>query len=237
MSVPPYSGPTRLSDRAAARHGQHRSDPPRAAHNPGRDRTALEAIDATEAGDHAHTVERTLQLHGAEIFGWLLATLPSEADAADAFSLFSEDLWKSLARHEGRCSIRTWCFMLARHAAARMIEARRSGRAVPLSEAPLRQLAAQVRDATASYLRTEVKQRVRSLRAELPLDDQTLLVLRVDKDLGWRDIAIVMLGGDVDDAELARHAARLRKRFERVKAQLRELAARDRIATGPAHRT
>jgi hypothetical protein len=33
-----------------------------------------------------------------------------------------------------------------------------------------------------------------------------------------------MFGNDTGDAELARHAARLRKRFERVKAQLRALA-------------
>jgi RNA polymerase sigma-70 factor, ECF subfamily len=177
-------------------------------------------------------VESALREHGGEIFGWLLATLSSEADATDAFSLFSEELWRSLARHEGRCSIRTWCFMLARHCVARVLEARRTSRAVPLSEAPIARLAAQVRDATLSYLRTDVKQRVRSLREQLDPDDQALLVLRVDKDLGWRDIAIVMCG-DCDDDELARHAARLRKRFERVKAQLRELAvARPRRYAG-----
>ncbi len=176
-------------------------------------------------------VERTLRDHGAEIFGWLLATLSSEADAADAFSLFSEDLWRSLARHQGRCSLRTWCYMLARHAVAKTLEARRIGRAVPLGDAPVSHVAAQIRDATLSYLRTDAKQRIRSLREQLEPDDQALLVLRVDKDLGWRDIAIVMLGAGASDAELARHAARLRKRFERVKAALRELASAARLGT------
>jgi RNA polymerase sigma-70 factor, ECF subfamily len=171
-----------------------------------------------------HTVERVLQDHGAEIFGWMLATLSSDTDAADAFSLFSEDLWKSLPRHQGRCSIRTWSYMLARCAVARVLEARAAGRTVALSDAPMSGVAAQVREATLSYLRTDVKQRIRSLREQLDPDDQLLLVLRVDKDLGWRDIAIVMVGDDASETELARHAARLRKRFERVKAQLRELA-------------
>jgi RNA polymerase sigma-70 factor (ECF subfamily) len=175
---------------------------------------------------HEATVEQVLGDHGAEIFGWLLATLPSETEAADAFSLFSEDLWKSLARHAGRCSMRTWCYMLARHAVSRVLEARRTGRAMPLCEAPISGVVAQVRDATLSYLRTDVKQRVRSLREQLDPDDQLLLVLRVDKDLGWRDIAIAMVGIDAGEPELARHAARLRKRFERVKAQLRQLAGR-----------
>jgi RNA polymerase sigma-70 factor, ECF subfamily len=174
--------------------------------------------------DHQHTVERVLQDHGAEIFGWMLATLSSDTDAADAFSLFAEELWKSLARHQGRCSIRTWCYMLARCAVARVLEARAGGRTVALSDAPISDVAAQVREATLSYLRTDAKQRIRSLREQLEPDDQTLLVLRVDKDMGWRDIAIVMFGADAGVAELARHAARLRKRFERVKAQLRELA-------------
>jgi RNA polymerase sigma-70 factor, ECF subfamily len=190
--------------------------------------TGTSTASSTGSGvDHAErdgAVEDALRKHGAEIFGWLLATLSSEAEAADAFSLFSEELWRSLARHQGRCSIRTWCYMLARHCVARVLEARRTCRAVPLSEAPVTQLAAQIRDATLSYLRTDVKQRVRSLREQLDPDDQTLLILRVDKDLGWRDIAIVMYGDDTGDEELARHAARLRKRFERVKAQLRELA-------------
>ena len=174
--------------------------------------------------DPAHTVEEVLQDYGAEIFGWMLATLSSDTDAADAFSLFSEDLWKSLARHQGRCSMRTWCYMLARCAVSRVLEARAGGRTVALSDAPISGVAAQVREATLSYLRTDVKQRVRSLREQLDPDDQMLLVLRVDKDLGWREIAIVMFGDGVAEPELARHAARLRKRFERVKAQLRELA-------------
>jgi RNA polymerase sigma-70 factor, ECF subfamily len=175
--------------------------------------------------DSRHLVDQVLRDHGAEIFGWLMATLSSEVDAADAFSLFSEDLWRSLARHQGRCSIRTWCYMLARAAVARTLEARRTGRAVPLSDAPLQHIAAEVREPTLSFLRTDVKCRVRSLREQLAPDDQTLLVLRVDRDLGWRDIAIVMFGDQADDAELARQAARLRKRFERVKAQLRALSA------------
>lgn len=184
----------------------------------------FEATPRPRTTDQPHTVERVLQEHGAEIFGWMLATLASDTEAADAFSLFSEDLWKSLARHEGRCSIRTWCYMIARCAVARILEARATGRSVPLSDAPVSHVAAQVREATLSYLRTDVKQRIRALREQLDPDDQLLLVLRVDKDLGWRDIAIVMFGHDTDDAELARHAARLRKRFERVKAQLRALA-------------
>jgi RNA polymerase sigma-70 factor (ECF subfamily) len=88
----------------------------------------IEVTSTSPVRDRQHTVECVLHDHGAEIFGWMLATLSSDAEAADAFSLFSEDLWKSLARHEGRCSIRTWCYMLARCAVGRVIEARATGR-------------------------------------------------------------------------------------------------------------
>lgn len=174
--------------------------------------------------DRERVVEEALRDHGSEVFGWLLASLATETEAADAFSLFSEDLWKSLARHQGRCSMRTWCFMLARHAVARTIDARSAGHLVPLSEAPLSRLPAKLREETLRYMRTEVKQRVRALRDQLEPDDQALLILRVDKDLGWRDCALVMFGPEVTDAELVRHAAMLRKRFERIKSRLRELA-------------
>jgi RNA polymerase sigma-70 factor (ECF subfamily) len=96
---------------------------------------------------------------------------------------------------------------------------------VPLPASPAAALTAQVRETTLVHLRTDVKDRVRALRARLAPDDQTLLVLRVDKDLGWRDIALVELGDDAPTAVLDRVAATLRKRFERVKQRLRELVA------------
>lgn len=178
----------------------------------------------------AAVVERVLRHHGSEIFGWMLASLPGEPEAADAFSLFSEDLWKSLSRYDGRCSMRTWCYMLARHAVSRVARAGRiaapaGGAAVPLSQVEISRIAAERRESTVEHLRTEVKDRVRALREQLDPDDQALLVLRVDKDLPWRDISLVFLGPDASDAELTKHSALMRKRFERLKSKLRALVA------------
>jgi RNA polymerase sigma-70 factor (ECF subfamily) len=183
-----------------------------------------------------YTVECVLREHGPEILGWMLATLATETEAADAYALFGEDLWRSLGRHAGRCSMRTWCYMLARHAVARVIEqrGRGCGHEEPLSDASAFRIAAPDRTSTAGYLRIDAKRSVRALREQLEPEDQVLLVLRVDKDLGWRDIALVMLGPDADEAALARRGAALRKRFERVKERLRRLAAEARPAVrGP----
>lgn len=169
-----------------------------------------------------YTVEGALRDYGAEIYGWMIASLATETEAADAYAVFCEELWRSLARHQGRCSLRTWCYMLARHCVARTIEGRGRPRA-SLSDAPSSLLVAPAAESLPGYLRTDVKQSVRALREQLDPDDQTLLVLRVDKDLGWRDISLVLLGDAASDTELARHAATLRKRFERVKERLRQL--------------
>jgi len=164
--------------------------------------------------------ERAIRAWGPEIYGWLCGVLADPTEAADAFAVFAEQLWQSLRRYDGRCSTRTWCYMLARHAAARVREARHRGAAVPLSQAP--EVAAAVRTVTAVHQQAAVKDELRALRASLPEEDQMLLVLRVDRDLGWREVAQILGDEDASPADLDRHAAALRKRFERVKAELRK---------------
>ncbi|MDD9943302.1 MAG: hypothetical protein OXU20_19845, partial [Myxococcales bacterium] len=94
------------------------------------------------------------------------------------------------------------------------------------------QLVEQVRTQTNAYKVTTIKNRVRVLRDQLDPDDRMLLVLRIDRAMAWRDLAQVMMGqvegeGDVDADAVDREAARLRKRFERVKADLKKLAKAD----------
>jgi RNA polymerase sigma-70 factor (ECF subfamily) len=57
------------------------------------------------------------------------------------------------------------------------------------------------------------------LRESLDHEEQTLLILRVDKGMPWEDVAEVMRA----DGEPATPAA-LRKRFERLKEKLGRLA-------------
>jgi hypothetical protein len=57
------------------------------------------------------------------------------------------------------------------------------------------------------------------------VEDQLLLILRIDRDMAWRDIAVAM-SGDVNlgDEALLQESARLRKSFERAKADLKRIA-------------
>jgi RNA polymerase sigma-70 factor (ECF subfamily) len=176
------------------------------------------------AGDLAGVAEKAVQGYGPEVLGFLVTLLRDEDDASEVFSQACEDLWAGLARFEGRSSLRTWFYTLARHAASRLRRSpqRRPGRRVALTE--ISEVAEQVRSLTLPHLRTEVKDRFAAIRDALSEDDRALLVLRVDRDMSWRDIAAVFSPDDGSQEELTRVTARLRKRFQLVKDDIRERA-------------
>lgn len=187
---------------------------------------------ACDAGDYDEAATAALKGYGPEILGFLVSRLNNEGAAGDAFSLFSEDLWKGLPRFEWRSTVRVWAYTLARHAAARWAKRQKGAgkRRVPLSRVGrASQIAAQVRDSTLPYLRTQVKSRMRALYDRLPEEDQTVLTLRLDKQLSFRDIAEIMLydGERAQDAAIAKESARLRKRFQLAKERLRKLAEQE----------
>jgi len=170
--------------------------------------------------------------YGPEIFGFLSARLRDESAARDAFSMFSEDLWRGLPKFGERSTVRVWAYALARHAAIRLQSSphRKRERNVPLgAREVLSKLADRVRTDTAPFLRTEFKTRVAALRKRLSEDDRTLLVLRVDRGLDWGEVARVFLAPEesVSERTLAAEAVRLRKRFQLVKAKIRRMASEE----------
>jgi RNA polymerase sigma-70 factor (ECF subfamily) len=168
---------------------------------------------------------RALEAYGPELFGFLVHLLGSEPDAAEVFSQVSEDLWRGLGGFSGECSVRTWLYVLARHAAARFRRTPWNRRARRTGDAKLDALVEHARTNTKPWLRTDVKDRWRALRASLSEEDRSLLVLRVDRALDWKDIARVTLGSDSPAAAvLARESDRLRKRFQLLKVELRRRA-------------
>jgi RNA polymerase sigma-70 factor (ECF subfamily) len=165
-----------------------------------------------------------IENYGPEVLNFLEAMLRDHADAGDAFAQACEDLWKGLPRFEGRSSMKTWFYTLARHAASRLRRSSHQRRLATLSE--ISDVAERVRSRTRPHLRTEVKHGFAAIRAALDDDDRMLLVLRVDRAMSWNDVARVMANdddGDSDDA-VARVAARLRKRFQTVKDTIRARA-------------
>jgi RNA polymerase sigma-70 factor, ECF subfamily len=183
---------------------------------------------AYEQQDFETAATLALEAYTGEILSFLGARLRSQSDAQEAFSMFAEDLWNGLPRFGWRCSMRTWAYTLARNAANRYAASpqNRVERNLTLSKpGRLSALVERVRSATQVYQRTEVKDRFRALRERLDADDQLLLILRIDRDMEWRDIAIASSGdADLDDDAIDRESARLRKSFERVKIELKRMA-------------
>jgi RNA polymerase sigma-70 factor (ECF subfamily) len=179
------------------------------------------------SADYRPAATRGLSLYGPEIMSYLAASLRDDLEVREAFSLFCMALWEGLPRFRWACSFRTWAYTLARHAVVRIGRERgRTRRAVPLVP-EMEQLAATLRSATPTYLRTATKRRIAALRSELEPEDRQLLILRVNRALGWDEIARVLSADeDPSPADLARVSAALRKRFERLKALLRERAGR-----------
>ena len=182
-----------------------------------------------DAGDMRRAATVLLEGYGGELLGFLMLRLRDRDAASEAFSKFTEDLWRGLGGFEWRCSARVWSYTLARHAASHYIRGarRRRERLAPLSRAgPLSKIEERIRTATLASARTESKTRIARLRERLRSDDQMLLVLRVNRRLDWTEIAQVMFheGEVVDPAVLEKEAVKLRKRYQSAKEKLRKLA-------------
>jgi RNA polymerase sigma-70 factor (ECF subfamily) len=168
-----------------------------------------------------------LKGYGPELYGFLCALERDDDQADDAFSQLSEDVWRGLPGFQWNCSLRTWLYTLARHASHRLHRGRRPVH-VPLSQTPeLAVLAEQVRTRTRTFMRSEVKDRFARIRAQLDPEDHALLVLRVDRQLEWLELARVLGGDDLGEDALKRESARLRKRFQVLKDRLVELGRRE----------
>lgn len=174
--------------------------------------------DLLAAEDTGGAAVVALQSLGPKILGYLRAVLRDETDAADAFSLFAEHVWRGIGTFRGEASVRTWAFRIAWNASVNVRDDawRRLGR--PLLTGEASRLAAEIRTATVERLERQ-RSALAELRESLSPEEQTLLALRIDQKLSWEEIAHV-LSGEHAPVE----PAALRKRFERLKDRLGQLA-------------
>jgi RNA polymerase sigma-70 factor, ECF subfamily len=194
----------------------------------------MEARDETEhciraactRADYERAATLAVETYGREILSFLIARLGQQR-GHDVFSDFLEDLWRGLTGFSWRCTLRTWLYTLARNAVARHLsDSQRRQRQIVLTTAALSAVGERVRTETAAHLKTEVKDRLRELRAQLSDDDQVLLILRIDRNLRWRELALVMSDPDSprNESDIDTICARLRQRFQAAKERLRNLA-------------
>ena len=161
-----------------------------------------------------------LRTHGSEILGVLVAMAGDDALAADAYSLFCERFWRGLPKFRFERACRTWAYTIARRSLYDVLRKRRAAAEIPVSPSRLPEVVALAASSTAPHLRTTNEQKLQAARALLSRDDQLLLVLRVDKQTSWGDVALVLGDGDQTPEQLASACVVLRKRFSRLKARL-----------------
>jgi len=173
---------------------------------------------ALARGDRQAAAVETIRGYGPQLLGYLTRVLGSADDAADAFSLLAEQIWKGIGGFEGRSSVRVWAYRVAWGAAGRVAADawRRRRERFPTSMAS--RVAAEVLSRAPAEREREAAA-MDGLRGELSAEEQSLLVLRVDRRLSWREVVEVMSqeGAELDEAAL-------RKRFERLKGRLSHLA-------------
>ena len=166
-------------------------------------------------GDLQGAATEALRWLGPEVLGYLTAMVKSEADAAEVFSQFAEDLWRGLPGFRWESSLRTWAYRIAYHAAARFARDPYRQRGQRFETTMASRVADDVR--RSSVLRQDLReQQLAALRAGLDPDERTLLILRLDRGLSWREVAEV-LGAQGEEPP---DEPTLRKRFERIKDKL-----------------
>jgi len=170
--------------------------------------------EAVARRDFKSATTALIEGYGPQVLGYLRAVVKDGEKAEDAFALFSENVWRGFPTWEGRASARAWAYSVAWNAAGRLFRDPWYRRRRKLQRSVASKLAA----AVLSSSRLDLERReagLDRLRAVLTPGEQSLLVLRVDRGLSWREVAVAM-GEPDDDASLAA----LRKRFERLKAKL-----------------
>jgi RNA polymerase sigma-70 factor, ECF subfamily len=179
-----------------------------------------------DAGQTDAAATLAIRSYGPELLAFLHSRLNDLPAAREAFSWLAEDLWRGMAGFQRKSTVRTWAYAVARNAALRYADRalRERFKAVPISEV-----------SRASALEVQLpsthstSDRLTRIREQLDEEEQTLLTMRVDKELSWREVALLFLYGSeaqqaADEALLEREITRLRKRFQLLKQKLKSLA-------------
>lgn len=172
--------------------------------------------------DLAQAATEALQGYGPQIFGFLTAVLRESDAANEAFSEFSEDLWRGIGQFRRESSFRTWAYQVAWNAARQLIRDpfHRRGRRLRTSE--WSRIAEQIRSSSTAVREAVIRDRLTQMKARLDQDEQTLLILRVDRELSWKDVAAVL-----SEPGVPLDSAAVRKRFQRLKTKLHRMFRRE----------
>ena len=175
-----------------------------------------------DRGDVKEAATEALRGYGPQILAYLAGVLRDDEAAAEVFSEFSEDLWRGIGAFRRESSFRTWAYRLAWNAARQLARDPFRKRGQRLESSEWSAIAQEVRSSAASQRQFEIHGGLAKLRTALHPDEQSLLILRIDRELSWKEVAQVMSESGTPLNELA-----WRKRFERLKIRLHKMAKKE----------
>lgn len=183
----------------------------------------VEIKDRVDAGDHPAAIEAVIRTYGPEVVSYLAGVMrATDDDVGEVFAMFCENICRGLPRFRFESSVRTWAYVIARRAALEYQRgARRRARRFDGPDG-IEAVANAVQTTTLQHLRTTNLDRLEAVREGLDPEERAILILRVDRQLAWRDVAIVMADGELDDEALRKREAALRKKFDTIKRHLRD---------------
>jgi RNA polymerase sigma-70 factor (ECF subfamily) len=175
--------------------------------------------EALDAGDIDAAATLVIQSLGPQILAYLRSVMRAPDEAEDVFAVFAENVWKGLPSWRRQSSIRTWAYRVAWNAATHLLRDpyRRRRDRFPTT------MASRVAQAVVSSGRGTRERQASALdeiRATLAPEEQSLLTLRLDRDLSWREVSEIM----AEPGTPATDPATLRKRYERVRPTVARLA-------------
>jgi RNA polymerase sigma-70 factor, ECF subfamily len=154
--------------------------------------------------------------YGTELLGYLVAGARDREVGEELFQELSKELLRSLPRFRGDSSFRTFSYAIAWNLVRQYRRATARRKLKPLDEELAQRIPLPDRTETKSWQRTAAKNRIAQLRDKLSPEDQTLLFLRVERAMSWKEVARVL-----ENDESAATVTALRKRHERLLRKLR----------------
>lgn len=178
--------------------------------------TALEAqiAAALASGDISRAATVAIRGYGPEILRYARTVCRSPDDAADVFAEFAVRLWRALPGIRARTTVRAFAYRLIRNTASDFYSDAYRRRRATLSSGLMSRLAESIHSASKESLERDAD-RLAEIRAKLTSEEETLLLLRLDRRLSWDEVAEVLAGKGKGPG-----ARTLRKRFERLKAKI-----------------
>jgi RNA polymerase sigma-70 factor (ECF subfamily) len=153
-----------------------------------------------------------------EIRPFLYRLLGDVALADEAHSATSERLWRGLTTFRWECSLRSWSYIIARREANRCRARQQRAAAAETTLSAADDLPARSAPTSRRFSTTQ-SDVLEEVRASLSDEDRDLLVMRVERGLAWKEIALAFLAEEAPGAKsVNREAARLRQRFRSIRS-------------------